>query len=77
MRIGLVKQGFILHSYDLFLALNLISLQPNGAFMWVYLFADFLKGLYEQSNLCLILQCFVKCLDDRKIRFVTLISLNL
>jgi hypothetical protein len=51
MLIGLIKQGFMLHSYDLFLALNLVSLQPNGAFMWVYLFADFLKGLYEQSNL--------------------------
>jgi hypothetical protein len=51
MLIGLIRQGFMLHSYDLFLALNLVSLQPNGAFMWVYLFADFLKGLYEQSNL--------------------------
>jgi hypothetical protein len=39
--IGLIKQDFMLHSFNPFVALNLVSLQPNGASIWVYLFADY------------------------------------
>lgn len=41
MLIGLIKQDFMLPSFNPFVALNLVSLQPNGACIWVYLFADY------------------------------------